>query len=99
MYKSVENTNSSVQKVDGAANNILDDILIMTILVEELIVTRDIFSKCLIYLLQGFWVSSLKKPVLQSCQTLEILGVEIHSKDMILTLPEEKNSGNSVDFY
>ena len=58
VYKTVENSNSSVQKVDDAANNILDDILIMTILVEELIVARDIFSKCLIYLPQDFWVSS-----------------------------------------
>ena len=40
----------------------------------------------------GFLGFFIKKPVLQSCQTLEILGVEIHSKDMILTLPEEKNS-------
>ena len=47
----------------------------------------------------GFLGFFMKKPVLQSCQTFEILGVEIHSKDMILTLPEEKNSGNNVDFY
>ena len=58
VYKTVENSNSFVQKIDDAANNNLDDILIMTTLVEEIIVARDIFSICLIYLLQGFWVSS-----------------------------------------
>lgn len=40
----------------------------------------------------GFLGFFIKKPVLQSFQTLEILGVEIHLKDMNLTLPEEKNS-------
>ena len=65
----------------------LNNILIMATLIDELTLTQDI----LIYLLLrlGFLIN-LKKSVLLSCQTLEFIRVEINSKNIILTLAEEK---------
>ena len=64
-----------------------DDILLMAASVEELTLERD----TLIYLLQnlGFLIN-IKKSVLQSCQTIQLLGMEITSIDMTITFPEEK---------
>ena len=55
--------------------------------VEELTLARD----TLIYLLQnlGFLIN-IKKSVLQPCQTIQFLGMEINSIDMNVTLPQEK---------
>ena len=65
----------------------LDDILLMAASVEELTLARD----TLIYLLQnlGFLIN-IKKSVLQPCQTIQFLGMEINSIDMTVTLPQEK---------
>ena len=45
----------------------------------------------LIYLLHnlGFLIN-IKKYVLESCQTIQFLGMEINSIDMTITLPQEK---------
>ena len=65
----------------------LDDILLMAASVEELTLARG----TLIYLLQnlGFLIN-IKKSVLQPCQTIQFLGMEINSIDMTVTLPQEK---------
>ena len=66
-----------------------DDILIMGASIEELIVAQD----SLIYVLQGLgFLINTKTLVLEPCQTLELLGMEINLKEMILTLPEEKKN-------
>ena len=64
-------------------------LLIMVASIEELTLARD----SLIYLLQGLgFVINIKKSVLRPCQTIEFLGVEINSKDMVLILPEGKKN-------
>ena len=65
----------------------LDYILLMAASVEELTLARD----TIIYLLQnlGFLIN-IKKSVLQPCQTIQFLGMEINSIDMTVTLPQEK---------
>ena len=83
VYKTVKNSNSSVEEVSQRY------FLIMTTSIDELTMTQD----NLIYLLQCLdFLINLKQPVLLPSQTLEFLGVEINSKDMILRLPKEKEN-------
>ena len=65
----------------------LDDILSIARSHKEIIVTRD----TLVFLLQNLrFLKNFKKPVLQPCQKVEFLGVILDSKEMTLSLPEEK---------
>ena len=65
----------------------LDDILLMTSTKKELIQARN----TLIFLLQtlGFLINK-NKSVFNSCQFLQFLGVEINSKEINVSLPQEK---------
>ena len=65
----------------------LDDILLMAASKEELTFARG----TLIYLLQnlGFLINH-KKSVLEPCQNIQFLGMEVNSIEMTLTLPREK---------
>ena len=65
----------------------LDDILLMAASKEELTFARG----TLIYLLQnlGFLINR-KKSVLEPCQNIQFLGMEVNSIEMTLTLPREK---------
>ena len=68
----------------------LDDMLLMRQKIEDLNMGRN----TLIFLLQqlGFRIN-LKKPVLSATQKLELLGLEIDSVNMTLTLPMGKEKG------
>ena len=65
----------------------LDDILLIARSQKELITGRD----TLIFLLQnlGFPIN-FEKSVQQPCQNIEFLGIVVDSRDMTLTLPQEK---------
>ena len=61
----------------------------MAALVEELTLAQD----SLIYLFQnlGFLIN-IKKSVLEPCQTMQFLGVEIYSIDMTIFLPQDERN-------
>ena len=85
--KSNENSNISLLRKLTIRLIFLDDTMIMASSVEEMTPARDI----LIQLLQGlgFLINVNCKSVLELCQTLQFLGVEINFKEMTLFLPQD----------
>ena len=79
---------SLLRKLYGGLVIFTDDILLMAPAKEELTFARDTLD---IYLLQnlGFLINR-KKSVLEPCQNIQLLGMEINSIEMTLTLPQNR---------
>ena len=95
IHKVDESSLSLLRKLYVRLIIFLDDILLMASSKEELTLVRD----TLIYLLQnlGFLINR-KKSVLEPCQNIQFLGMEVNSIKMTLTLPQEKE-GKIVRIY
>ena len=94
IHKVDENSHFSVEKTVCTTDFFLDDILRMVSSKEELTLTTD----TVIYLIQnlGFLINR-KTSVLDPCQNIQFLGMEINSVEMTLTLPlEKKREGYST---
>ena len=78
---------SLMRKLNVQLKIFQDDILLMAAFVEQLTLAQDI----LVYLLHnlGFLINT-KKSMFQPCQTIQLLGMEINSINMTVTLPQEK---------
>ena len=88
VHKSHESFNYYTKKIKYAADPLLRQYLAnCKVSKMELIIARD----TLIFLLQnlGFLIN-FKKAILQSCQRIEVLEIAMDSRDMTLTLPQEK---------
>ena len=89
IYRIVEDSVSLLRKLMVRLIIFLNDFLILAASIEELILALE----NLIYLPEGLgFVINIKKSVLQPCQNLEFLGVEINSKHIVLVIPEEKKN-------